>query len=171
MAEQEECWTTHTHPQASATDRDGVKTLSRARVVLTENTVGKMAPLKIVSWNIGLRGLQQLCTSKETDTMPADVHGISRRMGFGSLSALLRHLDADIVCLQEIKCAALGAPERAIALAEGYDSFFALCRTHTPSTSFGRYAGTATFVKTHCRPHRAEEGVTGVFSCASSSVA
>ena len=32
-----------------------------------------MAALKIVSWNIGLRGLQQLCTSKETDTMPADV--------------------------------------------------------------------------------------------------
>jgi exodeoxyribonuclease III len=103
--------------------------------------------------------------------MPADVHGISRRMGFGSLSALLRHLDADIVCLQEIKCAALGAPERAIALAEGYDSFFALCRTHTPSTSYGRYAGTATFVKTHCRPHRAEEGVTGVLLSGASSSA
>ena len=130
-----------------------------------------MAPLKIVSWNIGLRGLQQICTSKETDVMPADVHGVSRRMGFGSLSALLQHLDADIVCLQEIKCAALGAPERAIALAEGYDSFFSLCRTHTPSTSYGRYAGTATFVKTHCRPHRAEEGVTGVLSRACSSSA
>jgi hypothetical protein len=37
--------------------------------------------------------------------------------------------------------AQLGAPERAVALAEGYDSFFALCRKHTPSTSHGRYAG------------------------------
>lgn len=121
-----------------------------------------MPPLKIVSWNIGLRGLQQLCSAKATDLGAADVHGISRRMGFGSLGAMLQHLDADIVCLQEIKCAALGAPERAIALAQGYESFFSLCKTQNASTSFGRYAGTATFCKTRVLPNRAEEGVTGV---------
>ena len=98
-----------------------------------------------------------------------DVHGIARRTGFGSLAAMLRHLDADIVCLQEHKLAALGAPERAVALAEGYDSFFSICRTSTPSTSFGRYAGVATFSRTACRPRRAEEGLTGVLATAAAS--
>ena len=109
----------------------------------------EMPPLKIVSWNIGLRGLQQLCSAKATDLGAADVHGISRRMGFGSLGAMLQHLDADIVCLQEVKMAQLGAPERAIALAQ--DSLILLLTVQdaeNASTSFGRYAGTATFCKT-----------------------
>ena len=121
-------------------------------------------PLKIVSWNIGLRGLQQLCSSKEGEVGAADVHGIARRTGFGSLSAMLQHFDADIVCLQEHKLAAFGAPERAVALADGYDSFFSICRSSTPSTSFGRYAGVATFCRTACRPWRVEEGLTGVLA-------
>ena len=78
------------------------------------NAASAAPPLRIVSWNIGLRGLQQLCSSKASDMGAVDTHGISRRMGFGSLGAMLRHLDADIVCLQETKLAALGAPERAI---------------------------------------------------------
>ncbi len=65
--------------------------------------------------------------------------------------------------------AELSSLERAVALAEGYDSFFALCRKQNPSTSYGRYAGVATFVRTAFRPHRAEEGVTGVLSPNSAS--
>ena len=121
------------------------------------------AILRVVSWNIGLRGLTQLCTAK-AESSAADVHGISRGLGFGSLAGLLRAVDADIVCLQEVKMAQLSSMERAIALAEGYDSFFSLCRAQTPSTSYGRYAGVATFVRTAFRPHTAEEGVTGVLA-------
>lgn len=116
--------------------------------------------LKITSWNIGLRGLERMCSSSD-ESGAADTHGISRRLGFGSLAGMLRALDADVVCLQEVKVKQLGAPERAIALAEGYDSYFSLCRTQTASTSYGRYAGVATFVRSRCLAHRAEEGVTG----------
>ena len=60
-----------------------------------------MARLKVVSWNIGLRGLEKLCADDAVGA--ADVHGISRRMGFGSLGGMLAALDADVVCLQEVK--------------------------------------------------------------------
>lgn len=116
--------------------------------------------LKILSWNIGLRGLERMCGSADESGV-ADTHGITRRVGFGSLAGMLRALDADVICLQEVKVKQLGAPERAIALAEGYDSYFSLCRAQMPSTSYGRYAGVATFVRSHCLAHRAEEGVTG----------
>ena len=118
------------------------------------------ARLKITSWNIGLRGLDRMCGSAD-ESGAADTHGISRRLGFGSLAGMLQALDSDVVCFQEVKVKQLGAPERAIALAEGYDSYFSLCRTQTPSTSYGRYAGVATFVRNRCLAHRAEEGVTG----------
>ena len=119
-------------------------------------------PLRVVSWNIGLRGLEKMCASVGAER--ADVHGISRRTGFGSLSALLSALDADIICLQEVKLKELGAPERYLALLDGWDSYFALCRIQTPSTSHGRYAGVATFCRTACRPSHAEEGLTGVLA-------
>ena len=120
------------------------------------------ARLKIVSWNIGLRGLEKLCSSCSEESS-ADVHGITRRAGFGSLLSMLRALDADVVCLQEVKMRALGAPERALALAEGWESYFAICRTQNSSTSYGRYAGVATFCRVgRCAASRAEEGVTGV---------
>ena len=116
--------------------------------------------LKILSWNIGLRGLEKLCSGSE-ECGAADTHGIARRLGFTSLGGMLHHLDADVICLQEVKLKQLGAPERAIALAEGFDSYFSLCRLQTPSTSYGRYAGVVTFCRTHCLARHAEEGVTG----------
>ena len=90
------------------------------------------------------------------------MHGIRRRVGFGSLAGLLDALDADIICLQEVKMAALGALERCLAITEGWDSYFAICRTQEPRTSYGRYAGVATFCRSGVRPHAAAEGVTGV---------
>ena len=64
-------------------------------------------------------------------------------------------------CVLEVKLMVLGAPERALALEEGWDSYFSLCRVRTNSTSHGRYSGVATFCRTSCRPRMAEEGVTG----------
>ena len=54
--------------------------------------------------DIGLRGLERICSTD--DSGPADVHGISRRQGFGSLEKLLSQFDADVVVLQEV-CTAI----------------------------------------------------------------
>jgi len=109
-------------------------------------------PLRVVSWNIGLRGLATLASSTAASFDAPDVHGISRRQSFGSLAALLAALDADIVCFQEVK---LREMERHLALVDGWDSYFSLCRAREPRTSGGRYAGVATFCRTGCRPRRA----------------
>ena len=101
---------------------------------------------------------------------PADCHGIRRKQSYGGLGPLLRTVDADIVCLQEVKLKELGAPERALALEEGWDSYFSLCRVRNNSTSHGRYSGVATFCRTSCRPRVAEEGVTGALAPASGGV-
>ena len=98
-------------------------------------------PLRVTSWNVGLHGLQALCSKSGVGA--TDTHGIRRVQGFGSLLSLLEALDADIICLQEVKLSQLGGPERSLALAEGWESYFSLCRKQTPSTSFGRYAGVA----------------------------
>ena len=58
----------------------------------------------------------------------------------------------------------LGAPERALALADGWESYFSLCRVRSASTSHGRYSGVATFCRTACRPRAAEEGASGVLA-------
>ena len=84
--------------------------------------------LRIVSWNIGLRGLERLCSSVRGDQIgAADTHGIQRKQAYGSLESLLAVLDADIVCLQEVKLRELGAPERRLALIAGWESYFSLC--------------------------------------------
>ena len=46
---------------------------------------GEAAALRIVSWNVGLRGLKELCSTQGSSA--PDVHGIARRQGFGSLAA------------------------------------------------------------------------------------
>ena len=120
---------------------------------------------------MGLRGLAMMCSPNSSDALgPADCHGIRRKQSYGGLGPLLRTVDADIVCLQEVKLKELGAPERALALEEGWDSYFSLCRVRTNSTSHGRYSGVATFCRTACRPHMAEEGVTGELAPASGGV-
>ena len=129
------------------------------------------APLRVSSWNIGLRGLQgsASCSSSAEYGAP-DVHGISRSLGFSSVVELLSSLEADVVCLQEIKLKELGAPERHLALAAGWESYFALCRTQTANTSYGRYSGVATFCRTAVRPRLAEEGLTGVHATSGCAV-
>ena len=120
---------------------------------------------------MGLRGLAMMCSPNSSDALgPADCHGIRRKQSYGGLGPLLRTVDADIVCLQEVKLKELGAPERALALEEGWDSYFSLCRVRTNSTSHGRYSGVATFCRTSCRPRMAEEGVTGELAPASGGV-
>ena len=112
-----------------------------------------------------------MCSPNSSDALgPADCHGIRRKQSYGGLGPLLRAVDADIVCLQEVKLKELGAPERALALEEGWDSYFSLCRVRTNSTSHGRYSGVATFCRTSCRPRMAEEGVTGELAPASGGV-
>jgi hypothetical protein len=134
------------------------------------STAPSVEGLRVVSWNIGLHGLKQLASPSVAERGTRDVHGITRRSGFGSLSALLTELDADIVCLQEVKLKELGAPERHLASVEGWDSYFSLCRVQSPSTSYGRYAGVATFCRNGCRPRLAEEGLTGVHAAARGAV-
>eukprot|EP00962_Isochrysis_galbana_P045615 scaffold18035_cov106-Isochrysis_galbana.AAC.5 len=71
----------------------------------------------------------------------------------GTIQAVLSAVDADIVCLQEVKLGSLGAAERRLALCDGWDSFFAL--------SAGRkYAGVATFCRHQLRPSAVAEGLT-----------
>lgn len=131
---------------------------------LDPNKAHEIVVLKIVSWNIGLRGLEKLCADEDCSGTP-DTHGIRRRSGFAGLEGLLEALGhPDILCLQEVKLRELGAPERPIALAAGYESYFGLCRTQTANTSFGRYAGVATFCKLSCQACRAEEGITGALT-------
>lgn len=121
--------------------------------------------LRIATWNVGLRGLAMMCSPNSSDALgPADCHGIRRKQSYGGLGQLLRAVDADIVCLQEVKLKELGAPERALALEEGWDSYFSLCRVRNASTSHGRYSGVATFCRTACRPRLAEEGVSGALA-------
>eukprot|EP00966_Prymnesium_polylepis_P108430 2510163-Prymnesium_polylepis.1 len=151
-----------TAPAAAPAAAAAPSTAAPAAATAAAGTPGPSGALRVVSWNIGLRGLEKLCVAAGNDR--ADVHGISRRAGFGSLSALLAELDADIVCLQEVKLRQLGAPERHLALIDGWDSYFGLCRTQTPSTSHGRYAGVATFCRSACRARLAEEGVTGILA-------
>ena len=150
------------HADATSSTAFSTSSTASAAPAPPASQPGSSAALRIVSWNIGLRGLHELCTS--CGTGPPDVHGIRRRVGFGSLASLLSEMDADIVCFQEVKLRELGAPERALALADGWDSHFALCRAQNAHTSYGRYAGTATFSRTACRPRLAEEGVTGAYA-------
>ena len=108
------------------------------RTTAPHTTAG--SKLRIASWNVGLRGLAMMCSPNSSDALgPADCHGIRRKQSYGGLGPLLRAVDADIVCLQEVKLKELGAPERALALEEGWDSYFSLCRVRTNSTSHGRY--------------------------------
>lgn len=69
------------------------------RAMSTEG--GGSRSLRIVTWNIGLRGLRQICSTHLANKMTReDSHGVSRKTSYGSLSNLLDALNADIVCLQ-----------------------------------------------------------------------
>lgn len=63
--------------------------------------VESMTTLRVVSWNVGLRGLRGVCDPATANKRGApDTHGVTRNISFGSLKSLLDSLNADIVCLQ-----------------------------------------------------------------------
>ncbi|KAK9901314.1 hypothetical protein WJX75_005948 [Coccomyxa subellipsoidea] len=96
--------------------------------------------MRIVTWNInGLRA----CLKRRFD---------------GKLVNLLNFLEADIICFQETKLARHEATED-LALADGWESFFAYCRTR------GGYSGVATFCRTGVAvPLAALDGFSGVLT-------
>ncbi|KAI9322846.1 Endonuclease/exonuclease/phosphatase [Dichotomocladium elegans] len=71
--------------------------------------------------------------------------------------ALLNALDADIICLQEIKCQR-SRMTRAMALVPGYDGYFSFSKTKLG------YSGVAIYVKDSIQPHWVEEGITGILN-------
>ncbi len=117
------------------------------------------ATMRIVSWNVGLRGLKSLCAGTGEKRYGApDTHGIAKLSTYGSLPNLLEGLEADVVCLQEIKTSDRPHEDLASELAscEDWLAFFAPCRKR------GGYAGCATFVRRRYTPVHAEEGLTGL---------
>jgi len=61
--------------------------------------------LRVVSWNVGLRGLRGVCDPASAAKRGApDTHGVCRNLSFGNLKTLLASLDADVVCLQVCVC-------------------------------------------------------------------
>jgi hypothetical protein len=67
--------------------------------------------LRVVSWNVGLRGLRGVCDPASAAKRGApDTHGVCRNLSFGSLKMLLTSLDADVVCLQVRVCRVQGDP-------------------------------------------------------------
>ncbi|KAK3233126.1 hypothetical protein CYMTET_56558, partial [Cymbomonas tetramitiformis] len=110
--------------------------------------------MRIVTWNIGLRGLRTLCSPHHANQYSEDSHGIRKKVSYGSLVALLNSLNADIICLQETKVSRSDL-ERDLALAPGWDSYFSCCRLRAG------YSGVATFCRSEYAPIRAEEGFTG----------
>ena len=96
------------------------------------------AALRVVSFNIGLKGLHK--TLEET--------------ACGSLARLLELLRADVLCLQETKHAAATLREPA-AIAAGYTSFFSANRASDA------YAGVATVACSRLPTLAVCEGLTG----------
>lgn len=115
----------------------------------------------IVSWNIGLRGLRQLCDAQRgaEKTGAKDEHGVSRQLGYGSVDGLLRALGpaVRVVCLQETKLSSRGDLLQGLACPDGWDSFFSVNR----APGKGAYAGTAVYFRANMRVFAAEEGLTG----------
>mmetsp|Transcript_20964 Transcript_20964/g.73960 ORF Transcript_20964/g.73960 Transcript_20964/m.73960 type:complete len:594 (-) Transcript_20964:291-2072(-) len=93
---------------------------------------------RIVSWNVGLRGLRALVR---------DVYG-------GSLARMLDELGADILCLQETKLTRQTLSEDLVVV-PGYTCYHSLNRQGLA------YCGVATYCRRSLTPCRAEDGFTG----------
>ncbi|KAL2913592.1 Class II abasic (AP) endonuclease [Polyrhizophydium stewartii] len=101
---------------------------------------GSQRGLRLLSWNVnGARTLRQHAQWSGCRT-------------FGEVVAAL---DADIVCLQEVKVARRSIPHD-IAIVPGFDVFFSFSKKRDG------YSGTATFVRSTLRPADAEEGLSGL---------
>ncbi|XP_052055296.1 DNA-(apurinic or apyrimidinic site) endonuclease 2-like [Apodemus sylvaticus] len=102
--------------------------------------------LRVVSWNInGIRRPLQGLGHKVPSNCPT------------ALRHILKELDADVVCLQEIKVSRDTLPEP-LAVVEGYNSYFSFSRSRSG------YSGVATFCKDTATPVAAEEGLSGQFA-------
>ncbi|KAI8576033.1 hypothetical protein K450DRAFT_258577 [Umbelopsis ramanniana AG] len=98
--------------------------------------------MRIVTWNInGISTILQYhpwCESKK-------------------FKVLLDALDADIICLQEIKCRRTKVTKE-FAIVDGYDAYFSFSR------SKHGYSGVAVYVRQPLKPISAEEGITGYWT-------
>ena len=99
----------------------------------------KQRPIRIVSWNVGMRGLLRTISSEVAESM----------------NDLLEKLNADILCLQETKLSSRTEIPQEIAFPENYVSYFSFNRLKNRP-----YSGTATFVHKSLLPHSVYEGVT-----------
>lgn len=79
-----------------------------------------------------------------------------------SVEKTLLNLDADICCFQETKITR-DVLESQIALIDNYNSYFSFCRKRNG------YSGVVTYCKNNFSPVAAEEGLTRVYSNASSA--
>ncbi|EEB07215.1 AP-endonuclease Apn2 [Schizosaccharomyces japonicus yFS275] len=91
-----------------------------------------------------------------------NVNGIQNPFNYGqwrskkSYKEVFETLDADIICVQELKAQKQGFPEQ-FALIEGYDAYFTF-----PLEKKG-YSGVGVYVKKSLTvPCKAEEGITGI---------
>ena len=129
--------------------------------------------LRIVSYNVGLRGLRKLALQPDValhagtasdagERGRGDAHGVVRRAGYGGLENFLTVLcpvqvSRSIVCVQEVKVAQskLSAD---MALARDYDSFFCL--------GASAYAGVGVFVSKSVRVASCVRGAVGLMRMA-----
>ncbi|CDH52865.1 dnase i-like protein [Lichtheimia corymbifera JMRC:FSU:9682] len=74
-----------------------------------------------------------------------------------SYESMLNALEADIICLQEIKCQR-NKLTRDMALVPGYDGYFTFSKIKLG------YSGVAIYVKQPLRPYWTEQGITGILN-------
>ena len=113
----------------------------------------------LCSFNVGLRGLKNLCERRADATSAcADQHGVRRALGYGSLDAFLRALgDVDVVCVQETKLTKLDVASVG-RVEDAWDSAHSVCDAKGKDS----YAGVAIYWRTsRLRPVAIEEGVCG----------
>ena len=114
----------------------------------------------LCSFNVGLRGLKNLCQRRaDASRATADEHGVRRALGYGSLDAFLRALgdDVDLVCVQETKLTRLDVSSLG-RVEDEWDSAHSVCDARGKDS----YAGVAIYWRTsRLRPVAIEEGLCG----------
>jgi len=112
----------------------------------------------LCSFNVGLRGLKNLCHRPPIASSDEDTHGVARIQGFGSVRAFLRSFgDVDVVCAQETKLSRLDVP-RLGRVDDEWDSAHSVCDVRGKES----YSGVAVYWRCEVvRPRAIEEGVCG----------
>ena len=109
-------------------------------VSLESRDGGARTAVSVISWNVN--GLRSLCPT-----------------GVGDLFQRLPHRDTlGFLCVQETKLSRLS---RDLCIADGYHSYFSLCRNCRDTGRDRGYSGVATFVRKDIPTLRAQEGFVG----------